>query len=248
MAYKLWVEYDGTDFYGWQIQPDRRTVQGELLQAARTLFRDPQLKVLGASRTDRGVHAIGQVAAIYTVSPRPVEVIRNALNALTGPDLEVHRVQEVPDTFHPRYDAVAKRYRYRVLLGRSPLRRRFVWEYPFSLDFQVLQKIAVSYQRAKDFRFFAVGPVDNPIVHISFATWEEHGDEYHFVVEADRFLYKMVRAMVGMAVAVASGRLEMEEIEHALEGSRPRRLVIAPPQGLVLEAVKYPENKGLTGL
>ncbi len=248
MAYKLLIEYDGTDFYGWQIQPHQRTVQGELLQAARSLFQDPNLRLFGASRTDRGVHAMGQVAAIYTSQTRPLDVIRNALNALTGPDVVVHEVQEVPDTFHPRYDALGKRYRYRVLKGRSPLRRRFVWEYPFELDFQVLQEIAKRYQHTKNFRYLSVGPVENPEVEIQEVRWEQHEDEYHFVIEADRFLYKMVRTLVGMAVAVASGRVPMEELKRALRGEPPRRLVIAPPQGLTLEEVFYPSEDKASGL
>ena len=235
----LVIEYDGTDFYGWQIQPRVRTVQGELLGAARRIFDDENLRVIGASRTDRGVHALGQVACIYTKISRPPEEVRNALNALTGDDIFVKDVKLVKDDFNPRFQAKSKVYRYRVLHGRSPLRRRYVWEYTPSIHLELLKKTAEAYKRIKDFANLSVEKEKDTTVNVLQVEWYRNGDEFHFIIEANRFLYKMVRILVGMSIAIASGKIPIEWLYEIEEGTRPKRIVVAPPQGLCLEKVNF---------
>ena len=242
VAYLLLIEYDGTDFYGWQIQPKVRTVQGELLGAARRLFNDKNLRIIGASRTDRGVHAVGQVACIFTQNEKSPEEVKRALNALTGADLYVKAVRVVDDDFNPRFQAKSKVYRYRVLSGRSPLRRRFVWEYTPPLDFTLLEETANIYKEIKDFAHLSVEKERNTEVEIFQVKWLRHGDEFHFLIEANRFLNKMVRILVGMSVSIASGKAPAEWLRGIRDGIRPKRIVVAPPQGLCLEKVVFDDD------
>lgn len=239
MAYLLFIEYDGTDFYGWQIQPDVRTVQGELLGVARKVFNEDDIKIIGASRTDRGVHAIEQVACIYTRKSRPLQEIKSALNALTGNDLYVKDVKVVENDFNPRFSARSKVYRYRVLQGRSPLRRRYVWEYTPTLDLMLLKKTADIYSKIKDFSHLSVEKEKNTSVEILQVKWFKEGDEFHFLIQANRFLHKMVRILVGVSVLIASERVSVDWLQEIQDGKGPKRIVVAPPQGLYLERVVF---------
>ncbi len=237
-AYRLDLEYDGTDFFGWQVQPHRRTVQGELLAAAQRLFSGQPIQVIGASRTDRGVHARHQVAVLRTGQARPPGEIQSALNALTGDDLWIHRVQGAPPDFHPRYQARAKRYRYRLVRGHSPLRRRYAWEFPLDLRVPLLHELAALLPGEHDFRHLSADTRDNTRITILASQWHEVGDELVYTVVAPRFLYKMVRILVGTMVLSAAGRLPEDTLQRALQGERVR-FVVAPPHGLVLDRVFF---------
>ncbi len=237
-AYRLDLEYDGTDFFGWQIQPNQRTVQGELLAAAQRLFPHPPIQIVGASRTDRGVHARHQVAVLRTSQPRPPGEIQSALNALTGDDLWIHRVTPVPLEFHPRYQARAKRYQYRVVRGHSPLRRRYAWEFPLPLNVPLLQRLASQLLGEHDFKLLSTDPRENTRIALLESHWRERDDELVYTVVAPRFLYKMVRILVGTMVLAAAGRLPADTLARALQGQRVR-IAVAPPQGLVLDRIFF---------
>ena len=237
-AYRLDLEYDGTDFFGWQIQPHRRTVQGELLEAARRLFPGQEIRLVGASRTDRGVHARHQVAVLWTRKFREPAEVQAALNALTGDDLWIHRVIRAPEGFNPRYAARAKRYRYRVVLGRSPLRRRYTWEFPLPLNPEQLQHLASQLLGEHDFGPLSVDRRESTRIRVLESRWHLEGDEAVYTIVAPRFLYKMVRILVGTMVLTAAGRLPSDTLARALEGESVR-FVVAPPQGLVLDRIFF---------
>ena len=242
-VYKIELEYDGTDFYGWQVQPGLRTVQGEMIQSISKIVQSP-FKLIGASRTDAGVHAEEQVASLHISDKlRKSKTILKALNGLLPEDIYVKSVREVSPEFHARFSARSKIYRYRILEGRSPLRRRYVWELPYRLDKETLSWLSERTKGTYDFSSLSVKtPKGKGIVNVKKALWIKKGDEWHFIIEADRFPYKMVRTLVGLQVRIACGRAPKEVLLEALvEGKRPK-VFTAPPQGLSLIKVNYPRG------
>lgn len=243
MNLKLTIEYDGTDFYGWQVQSEFRTVQGDLMKAIKRLMPDVEFRLIGASRTDRGVHAEGQVANLLIENLRfkTLEEFHKALNHVLPPDIYVRKIERVDDSFHARFSAKSKVYRYRILPERrSPLRRRFVWEYPYSFDRGLLFALARHFVGEHDFKFLAVaGEERTTVCRILRAEWKIVDDEVHFEIEGNRFLYKMVRALVGLMMRIASGREPSDAIRLALLGKQKPKLWFAPPHGLTLVEVRY---------
>lgn len=243
--FRLTLHYDGAGFAGWQVQPGLRTVQGELEETLSRLASRP-VTVLGAGRTDRGVHATGQVAsAVMPAGWRP-ETLHRALGALLPPDLWVAAVDEVPLSFHARYDAVARGYVYRVGTrpeAWSPFLRRWCWPVKGALAPQSLEDAAARFLGDRSFAAFAkAGQPERgdrcTVLRSEWRPWRRVGFEYRVV--ANRFLHHMVRYMVGTMVDVARARRPAHEIdallrgEPGLETSPP-----APPQGLFLTHVYY---------
>ncbi len=232
MNYKLVLEYDGTDYYGWQYQPDVPTIQGELGKALKKLLKAP-FKIIGASRTDRGVHARGQVANVQTPARWRPEELRRAINAHLPKDIYVREIRSVHPAFHARFWARGKVYTYRVVFGRSPTRRRYAWEFLYPPPpREELERMADALVGRWDGRGFSPGHEGDSEVLIVRARWEFRGDEAVFRVEGRRFLYRMVRNMVGAML------LAPEDFWRALRGEEARVLT-APPQGLCLEEVYY---------
>lgn len=239
-VYMLLLEYDGIGFHGWQVQPGLRTVQGELIDKLEK-FLKRKFKLIGASRTDSGVHAEGQVASLHTEEEIDSKKLKSYLNGVLSEDLYVKDLMRVRDDFHARFSAISKVYKYRVLKGRSPLRRLRVYEYGMEIDEAKLKEAAGLLIGEKDFTAFAVGDKGG-IVKVKRARWTRRGDEFHFIIEADRFLYKMVRALVGLQLRIASGKENMDVLKKALEEGKRPKMHIAPPQGLTLVKVKYPRK------
>jgi len=235
---KLTLEYDGTDFYGWQVQPGERTVQGLLQNALEELLQS-KVKVTGAGRTDGGVHALNQVASFQTSSSLSLNAIKGGLNSLFPPDVVVKSAQEASPSFDARRDAVSRTYRYRVLLARSPLRRRYAWELKYSLKLRPMRQASSMLKGVHDFTSFTASPPDGD-VEVSSCEWKRRGDELWMDVVADRFLHHMVRILVGTLVDVGRGRLDVEDFAAILE-AKDRTLAgpTAPPQGLWLLSVEY---------
>lgn len=242
---KLTLHYDGAGFYGWQVQPGVRTVQAELESALARLTGRPT-GVLGAGRTDRGVHATGQVAAATVPGKWTAERLRRALNAILPEDVWVAAAEPVPESFHPRYDAVARGYTYRVGTAedaRSPFRRRWCWALGRPLDPAALEAAASLLPGEHSFRAFAKAGQpergDRCTVHLArWAPWRAHGVAFH--VTANRFLHHMVRYLVGTMVDIARSVRPLEHMaallggEPSLETSPP-----APAEGLFLTRVYY---------
>jgi tRNA pseudouridine38-40 synthase len=242
--YQIIFGYDGTDFVGSQRQAQARTVQGELENALRRLNWTGKTITL-AGRTDTGVHAAGQVAAVdmdWTHSP---EELLKALNASLPLDMAAQAVRIAPERFHPRFDALSRCYRYRICVRpmRDPLRERYAWRvWPLSLESDLLQRAAQALTDRHDFAAFGTPPRagSSTVRTVVRAEWQRRDDEWVFTVEADAFLYRMVRRMVYIQVAAAQGRLKVETIGAALQTPSPLPAGLAPASGLTLLSVTYP--------
>jgi tRNA pseudouridine38-40 synthase len=240
---KLLLAYDGTDFSGWQRQPDRRTVQQDLEEAlARLTGVAPSTNASG--RTDAGVHALGQVVHFYTAARHAPEVFVKALNALLPRDVRVLAAEEVPQAFHATLDAKAKLYRYVIDNGRiaDPFALRTSWHVYPPLDEAAMDRAAGALKGRHDFRSFETNWPNRTssvrtITHIAVA---RAGDSVRIEVEADGFLYNMVRAIAGTLTLVGMGRWPEARVAEALAAEdRVRAGPTAPPQGLFLVRVRY---------
>jgi tRNA pseudouridine38-40 synthase len=246
-VHQLVLHYDGGGFAGWQRQPDVRTVQGELESALRRLC-DAPIAVLGAGRTDAGVHARGQAAGVRVPPRWSAMELRRALNAVLPPDLWVAASHEMRERFHARYDATSRRYTYYVGAdgeSRSPFRRRYEWALGRPLDESLLRAAADAVVGEHAFWAFAVrgtAPADD--AHrcaVTAAVWRERRGGYAFEIEANRFLHHMVRFLVGTMVDVARGRRPLEDVRRLLEATdNGETSPPAPPHALFLDAVTYP--------
>jgi len=241
---RLLVQYNGAPFHGWQIQPDRPTVEGILTGTLERVLREP-VKVVGASRTDAGVHAVGQVASLTTESSLHPLAIRSALNALLPPEIRVFQVAEAPPGFDARRWARAKRYGYFIENSRvpSPLLRAFTWHISHPLD-RAAMALALGALRGKhDFGSFCAAPgrVRSPVCQIFSARLRNRRQVVAFFFSADSFLHHMVRNIVGSLVEVGKGRRPPEWIGGLIR-ARDRMLAgpTAPAHGLVLLRVLYP--------
>jgi len=235
---RITVAYDGAPFAGWAVQPGERTVEGELTAALATVLRAP-VKLTVAGRTDRGVHALGQVVS-YDGPPPALR----SVNAVLPREIAVLAADEAPPGFSARHDARSRRYRYRVLARREPSpfeRGRALW-YPFKIEEAALHACAAALAGSHDFTAFtpAGGHHRHFERHVLHAGWERHGDVLELSIEADSFLRHMNRVIVGTMLEVANGRRAPEDFTRLLEG-RPRADAgrTAPAHGLYLESVRY---------
>ena len=244
--YRVTLAYDGTDFAGWQAQAaGARTVQGVLEQSLCRLGGGERVPVLGAGRTDAGVHALGQVASFDLARPMSVDELARALNALLPGDVRVLACADAPAGFHPRKSAVSKLYRYVLDTGpvRPPQRRRYAGHVPWALDEARVREAAAAYVGRRDFASLASagGSVKTTVRTITRSEAAFEGRTLVYEVEADGFLRKMVRSLVGGLVAAGRGAWEIEDLRRALE--RADRGAWPPPAeacGLTLVRVDYP--------
>ena len=246
---QLVLQYDGAHFAGWQRQPDERTVQGVLEDAMQRLC-GTHVTVLGAGRTDAGVHALGQAAGVTVPAKWDCPSLKRALNAILPDDVRVARTHEMREGFHARYDAVARSYRYLVGTdeeAENPFRvgRELAWKRP--IDRTLLDAAAQEIVGDRCFRGYAVkgtAPADDD--HrciVKAAEWVERNGGLAFVVTANRFLHHMVRFLVGTMLEVASGRREPAIVKRLLVADDNHEVSApAPPYGLYLERVEYPDE------
>jgi tRNA pseudouridine38-40 synthase len=247
---RLHIAYEGTDYCGWQIQPDEPTVEGELLRAAATILdtSPDSIQMQGASRTDSGVHAEGQVAHLdCKLGGRRLWEMVRGFNGLTADDIGVQRVEEAPDDFDARFHSQGKRYRYRIWNHRfeHPLRHRRLWRVGRSLDRQRMKRAAAKLEGDHDFEAFRTADCDSEstrrIMHR--VEVQSDGPEIAVVVEGNAFLKYMVRVMVGTLVDIAAGSLEEGTIDRMFQtGERGEGGITAPAKGLTLEEVFYPDH------
>ncbi len=240
---KLIIEYDGTGYHGWQVQADVRTIQG-VIEGKLAQITGEQVRLIASSRTDTGVHALGQVANFKTRSFLDAGSFLKALNSLLPEDIRVKTVEEVDEAFHARFSAKGKIYEYRILNGvfPSPFHRHFSWFVPGRLDLGRMKKAAKKLVGRHDYSSFcSAGSMHStPMRDIYEITIERRGGLVVMRIEANAFLRQMVRNIVGTLIEVGRGRMTPSQFGGILE-ARDRRTagIAAPAQGLFLVRVHY---------
>src|SRR5699024_8636348 len=245
---KCIISYDGTNYAGFQIQPKLRTVQGELEKALTKIHKGEPIRIHPSGRTDAGVHAIGQVIHFESSLQLQEENWLNALNTFLPSDLVVRKVELVDDSFHARYSAVEKEYRYYVLNTKEKdiFRRHYIYQFPYPLVLEHMQE-ACHYLKGKhDFTTFSSAKATikgSKIRTLKQVTCEVKDDKIEFIFKGDGLLYNMVRMIVGTLHDIEQGKREPKDIKYLLE-QKDRRLLgkTAPPQGLYLWNVIYNEK------
>jgi tRNA pseudouridine38-40 synthase len=240
---QLTLEYDGTGYVGWQVQPNGPSIQAELERALSTLLQE-QVRVTGAGRTDAGVHALGQVASLVTVKTIPLKAFVAGTNALMPKDIAVIAAAEREEGFDARRSARGKIYRYRIVnrACRAPLERRFAWEIFGPLDDAAMARAAQPLIGSHDFSAFRASDCEarTTVRELRRLQIRREGDRLELEIEATAFLKHMVRNIVGTLVQVGQGRRAEASVTEVLaKGDRTRAGPTAPPQGLCLLRVHY---------
>jgi tRNA pseudouridine38-40 synthase len=248
-TFKLTLAYDGYDFAGWQIQPDRPTIQGSLVFAIEQLTGHKTLPQ-GSGRTDAGVHALAQVASVSLDSPIPILNFRTALNDILPPAIRILRVEEVHAEFHARKAALRKTYCYRIYRGEvcPPFLARYRYHHPYPLREEQMVAAAGAVVGEHDFTSFAAvdpearkeGLETNNVRTILSSEWRREGEELIYTVQGNGFLHHMVRNLVGTFLMIGKGSLSAADLQRILElRDRSAAAATAPACGLYLVSVEY---------
>ena len=258
--YFIWLSYDGTNYHGWQVQPNGISVQGELQRVLSTLLRQ-EISITGAGRTDAGVHA-RVMAAHFEASPDPIpeqgsptrslskgrgeidcKQLAYKMNRMLPQDIVVDRIEEVSLDMHARFSATERTYHYYIHTRKSPFERHYSCEIHYPLDFEKMNEAGRILTTYEDFGAFckAHSDVKTTLCNVTRAEWIQTGDTtWYFVITANRFLRNMVRAVVGTLVDVGRGRLSLDEFRSVIEGKRRSDAGESMPgNALFLEDVKY---------
>ncbi len=241
--YRARIEYDGTAYYGFQRQRDEYpTIQGELEQALSHLAQQP-VTVIGAGRTDSGVHALGQVISFTIDWRHGVDALQRALNANLPEDIVVLQLETATAAFHPRFDARRRAYVYHIYNApvRSPIRRQYSWHVAVPLDVVAMNEAAAYLPGTHDLATFGQPPQgDNSVRQVFRAEWQRDEALLSFYIEANAFLYRMVRSIVGSLKLVGDGSWQVSDFVAAFaSGDRSRSGTVAPAVGLYLVSVWY---------
>jgi len=237
MRYRLLIEYDGHNYAGWQVQNGPRTVQGEIERALNILF-NVHIRITGGGRTDSGVHARGQAAHFDLMESFDCRRLQRSLNGLLDDDIRIREVEQVPSDFHARYSAREREYRYYITRKPVALQREYCWYVNYYLDITRMKQAAEILKKIKDFKCFSRtgSEVNHYFCEIKQAVFREENDTLIFTIIADRFLYGMVRSIVGALVDIGRGRLLTENVFPVPNGVAWQS---APARGLVLERIGY---------
>lgn len=249
MNYRLLLQYDGTDFHGWQMQDELRTVQGELSRVL-SLLDGREVIVQGSGRTDAGVHAEGQVASVHLQREISPQKLRNAINGNLARDVRVLFVDTAPEVFHARYSAVGKTYVYRLVHGpvMSPFWLRYAHQEARAIDLELMRKCGSMFIGEHDWTAFSAAQTDaetrvRNLTRLDISDgWDGRGQCHliGFTLTADGFLRYMVRSIIGTLLAVGRGEIDRETVATALEqGDRNLAGPTAPACGLTLKSVQY---------
>lgn len=239
--YKLTIEFDGTHFSGWQIQPEDITVEQTLEDAFSKVLQQP-VDLIGQGRTDAGVHARGQTAHVDLPEGMDMEKLLLGVNGLAGDQIQVVGFEEVDAEFHARFDAIGREYEYTIIRRPMPLHRHFSWALRQPVDVDVLHQCAALLQGEFDFAGFSKFNEDNftTLCEIQRSEFEIEGEIIRYRIRANRFLRNMVRRLAGTMVRVAQGKMTIDQFKEALENPNSNiPTYTAPARGLVLEKVFY---------
>ncbi len=241
MRYFIELSYQGKNYHGWQIQPDVITVQEKLNKAVSTIFQ-LNIEVVGAGRTDTGVHA-SQMFAHFDLDKELKGDIPHKLNSVLPPDIVVHNVFTIVDEKHARFDAISRSYEYKVWLGRNPFLLDFSWQiHSQNLNIDLMNEAASLLLEYTDFQTFSKVKTDVYTYNcdVTEAIWKQNGKELTFYISANRFLRNMVRAIVGTLVDVGLGKITKDEFRQIIESkSRSNAGLSVPAKGLFLTKIKY---------
>jgi tRNA pseudouridine38-40 synthase len=244
--FKLFVEYEGTRYSGWQVQKNARTVQGELIGAMRKIFETDDFELYGAGRTDAGVHALQQVAHLDVKTMLAPEIIRMKVNDELPADINLIEVEKAHANFHARHDAKARSYLYQISRRRTAFGKRYVWWVKDKLNIHMMNEALQLFVGIKNLQSFTDDDPEEKSTKVLIDTIEmkEAGDLILIRVVGSHFVWKLVRRIVGVAVEVGRGELSINEVRGflATHSEKPARFT-APPSGLFLERIVYKDNK-----
>ena len=240
--YKLCIQYDGTNFHGWQVQAKGRTIQGDIEDVLSSIFPNDKITLLGAGRTDAGVHALGLIANVKLLEKLSEKKLKDALNGNLEKDIYIDSVEIVENGFHARFSATARDYEYRFIKNFSPIMRNYATFLKWNIDINLLNECAELLIGVHDFTLFckASSEVKNKVCNIIESYWFESNGMLVFKIKANRFLQHMVRYLVGTMLEVARGRYTLSEFSALLDYSIEKVMVVrAPAKGLYLTRVYY---------
>ncbi len=245
-SFKLYIEYEGTRYSGWQIQNNAKTVQGKIFEAARKIFKTNKIDIQGSGRTDSGVHAICQVAHMEVNTVLAPEIIRMKINDELPADINIIEVEKANPKFHARHDAIARSYVYQISQRRTAFAKPFVWWVKDKLNFAKMEKASKLFIGMYDFTSFTDDDREEKSTKVMIENVEmkKEGDLILIRITGSHFLWKMVRRVVGVLVELGRGHLTESDIKEYLstESNEPARHT-APPSGLFLEKVFYMAGK-----
>lgn len=262
--FKLYIEYEGTRYSGWQVQNNAKSIQGKLYEAAEKIFfgshrhKDQRLEIYGSGRTDAGVHALCQVAHLDVKTMLAPEIIRMKLNDELPADINIIEVEKTHQKFHARYDAILRSYIYQISRRRTAFGKPFVWWIKDQLDFKKMEKASKHFIGMHDYISFAdKDDQDKPAyrqgkstkVLIKDVQMKEEGDLILIRITGSHFLWKQVRRMVGVLAEIGRGKLAEKDLIYFLEHDSPTpSKYTAPPSGLFLERILFKESERLPEL
>lgn len=244
--FKLFIEYEGTRYSGWQKQENAKTIQGTIVKAAKEIFRDDFVDIQGSGRTDSGVHALCQVAHLDAKTVLAPEIIRMKLNDLLSSDINILEVEKANQNFHARHDAKSRSYLYRISRRRTAFGKKYVWWIKDKLDFKKMESASKLFIGMNDFSSFSDDDPEEKStkVLIDDILLKEEGDLILIRIIGSHFIWKMVRRIVGVLVEVGRGTKTITDIQNYLnkKSGEPAKYT-APPSGLFLERVMYEGEK-----
>ncbi len=246
LRFKLYIEYEGTRYSGWQMQKDSKTVQGKLIESAKKIFKGEQIELYGSGRTDAGVHALCQTAHLDVKTVLAPEIIRIKMNDELPADINIIEIEKTDSKFHARHNAVSRSYIYQISKRRTAFGKPFVWWIKDKLDFEKMKKAAKLFIGMHNFVSFADqdDTEKSTKVLIEDVQLKEEGDLILIRIVGSHFLWKMVRRMVGALVEIGRGNLCEKELIYFLKHKSPTPAkYTAPPSGLFLERVIYEGEK-----
>jgi tRNA pseudouridine38-40 synthase len=241
--FRLLIEYEGSNYHGWQQNAGVKTIQGEMLKACHQLFNTKRIELYGAGRTDAGVHALGQVAHLDVPTQMPAESMVVRLNEILPSDIHVLKLEKCNTGFHARHDAVARSYVYVISRRRSAFGKRYVWWVKENLSVGKMKEASALFRGFHDFSSFGAGKgeEESTLVDIGHLDVNESGNQILIHILGSHFLWMMVRRITGVLVHAGKGKLTIKEIQGFMDqySERPSQLA-APPSGLYLHRVYYP--------
>lgn len=242
MRYFIHLAYDGTRYHGWQIQPNGISVEGEIELRLSTLLRQP-IDIVGAGRTDAGVHARHMVAHFDFEDGCDTKQLCYRLNRMMPPDICIYKIEKVADNLHARFSATSRTYHYYISTKRNPFNRQYTWLCHYDLDFELMNQAAEILLEYKDFASFCKSHTDvkTTLCNIIEAKWIKDDEGcYYFRIKANRFLRNMVRAVVGTLVEIGRHRLSLDDFRNVIEGKkRTMAGESMPANALFLERIEY---------